>query len=191
MKNKYGSCWVVVSITLMIFMTCSYVAAENKVVVIPLPNSSAKNASVNVYDDDNQYLGQFVGNNGKWLEILVPTTGKILAIMREGGALMSSSGYWYYKDAACTDGPYLRMVYTPSGANLGILFSNNEPNCDFFGAHPIVSMVSTMESRKGQNGAGVCGTFHDDALFSPITTYTNAEVGFTAPVNSPLQFRTE
>jgi len=190
MKKEYGGYWIVVGVAIMVFMTCSFAAAANKVVVIPLGVSSTKNVSVNVYDNNGQYLGQFVGNNGFVFEILVSTVGKILVITREGGLIMNSNGYWYYKDVTCTDGPYLRMDYSSSGGNLGILFSNNEPNCDFFGSYPIASLL-TMESRKNQNGYGACEVFHDDALFSPITEYTESEVGFSHPVQFPLQFRTE
>ena len=190
MVKKLSTICLLLSVTLTTALNSSIVLAKDKVVVIPLASSSAKNKSVNVYDDDNQYLGQFVGNNGKWLEILVPSTGKILAIWREAGMVMSSNGYWYYKDENCNDGPFLRMIYTPSGENLGILFSNSEPNCDFFAAHPISSLQG-MGSRKSNNGSGACELVTDDALFSPITTYTNAEVGFTAPIKFPLQFITE
>ncbi len=192
MKRKCGGYWLGVGLAIMVFMTCSFTAAANKVVVIPLGGSSAVTTNVKVYDNSGQYLGVFVGNNGLVIEILVPTVGKILAINRELGVIKASIGYWYYMDANCNDGPYLRMDYqNPSGANLGILYTNDEPNCDFFGAYPLALEILTMHSRRDNNGYAPCLPFMDDALFSPITTYTESEVGFSHPISYPLEFRVE
>ncbi len=192
MDKKYGEYWLGVGVIVMAFLSCSFAAAADKVVVIPLGGGSgAQNESVKVYDGDGQYLGLFVGNNGYYLEILVPTVGKILSIRREGGQVMSYSDYWYYIDNSCTGGPYLKMDYSSNGEELGILFSNDEPNCDFFSSSPFSSLSGPMLSKKNQNGSGICEPALEPGLFSPISTYTNSEVGFLAPVKFPLQFVTE
>ncbi len=192
MNKKWGGYWLIIMLASIVIISCSFAAAANKVVGVPLGGGSgAQNESVKVFDDDGQYLGLFVGNNGPVIEIFVPTVGKILAIEREGGRIKTSNGYWYYTDTACTDGPYLLMnLNDPSGDNLGILYSNDESNCDFFSSYPI-SGAPGQWSRKSNNGSGSCESFFSDRMASPITTYTNAEVGFTAPVKFPLQFVTE
>ncbi len=201
MKMKYVRNWLGVGSTVMLFLTCSFAAAADKVVVIPLGGGSdTQNVSVKVYDNSGQYLGLFIGNNGYVLEILVPTIGKILAVSQVepyiitfGRGNIGVAVDWYYVDGSCQGTPYLK--YSSNSENgssyFGLLYLNKEVTSEFFASKLPPGEYLNMVSKRSQNGTGPCMPDIQDTWFSQITTYTAAEVGFSDPVTYPLQFITE
>lgn len=163
---------------------------------------------VKVYDATGQYLGLFMGEEYRRIQIFIPTLKKILSLSKEDGThpvTPASTGYiFYYKTNNCQGQPY--QMLEQDGSQLGPHYSTNgwlyenkfhymSDSYRFYASSMIGEKppLGSLWAMVNQNGAFTCVLQYAQISLplSPITLYTEADLPFTFPLSFPLSFKVE
>ena len=159
------------------------------------PEIIAQASSVRVYDAEDNFLGILIGEtldtrNGflHTLNIFNPTTNNMLRLNRDNGEIGYSTNpvdTLYYTSFSCQGD-----VYTDSIGGLMLRVDNHYYSSPFFGRENIRTLsYKEINPETGQTTKS-CSTLITTGQRSPVTIYTEAEVGFTFPLSFPLRFDT-
>lgn len=160
--------------------------------------------AINVYDADGQYLGVFLGEEYRRVQIFISSLGVILSLSKENGSLptIQADTYptFYYRTSDCSGQRYQLLeedgsVLGPHYSSNGWLYQYTDPSDNqykFFASSLIGETTSSgiwlIPSNPDVFGSCMLVYNGQTLSVSPVTQYTEEEIPFSFPLSFPLSF---